>query len=280
MAGNMTIEDIIHEALYEDIKTGDITTKATVAEAQQGVARIISRQQGVIAGTKIAEHVFKQVDTDLLVKIDYSDGDAVQENETVLIVEGKAGAILQAERVALNFLAHLSGIATITAEYVSIVTGTSAKITDTRKTTPLLRAMEKEAVLSGGGVNHRMGLYDMILIKENHVRAAGGILNAVTQTHRFISEMGLSAAIEVETRNLDEVREALTTEIDRIMLDNMTIEEIKEAVELINHQVEVEVSGGVNLSNVREMALCGPDFISVGAITHSVKAFDFSLLID
>ena len=275
----MTIEDIIRETLYEDIKTGDITTKATVDKAQQGVARIISKQKGVIAGTKIAEHVCKQVDPDLIVKIDYSDGDLVQENETILIVEGNTGAILQAERVTLNFLAHLSGIATITAEYVSIVAGTSAKITDTRKTMPLLRAMEKEAVLSGGGVNHRMGLYDMILIKENHVRAAGGIRNAVTQTRRFISEMNLNVAIEVETRNLDEVREALTTEIDRVMLDNMTIEEIKEAVNLINHQVEVEVSGGVNLGNVREIALCGPDFISVGAITHSVKAFDFSLLL-
>jgi nicotinate-nucleotide pyrophosphorylase (carboxylating) len=280
MAGNMNIEDIIREALYEDIKTGDITTKAIVDETQQGVARIISRQKGVIAGTKIAEHVFKQVDPDLLVKIDYSDGDLVQENETILIVEGNTGAILQAERVALNFLAHLSGIATITSEYVSIIEGTSAKITDTRKTIPLLRAMEKEAVLSGGGVNHRMGLYDMILIKENHVHAAGGIRNAVTQTCRFISEMGLNAAVEVETRNLDEVREALTTDIDRIMLDNMTIEEIKEAVELINHQVQVEASGGVNRDNVRQIALCGIDYISIGALTHSAPAFDFSLLID
>ncbi len=167
-----------------------------------------------------------------------------------------------------------------TADYVALVNGTSAKITDTRKTTPLLRALEKEAVLAGGGVNHRMGLYDMILIKENHVRASGGIRNAVSQTRRFISEMDLDVAVEVETRNLDEVREALTTDITRIMLDNMTIAEIKEAVELINHQVEVEASGGVNRDTVREIALCGVDFISVGALTHSAPAFDFSLLLD
>ncbi len=280
MAGNITIEDIIRWALVEDIESGDITTQATVVGQQNITARIISKQKGVIAGIKIAEHVFKQVDNTLKIKLDYSDGDFVEPNETIVVIEGNTAAILRAERVALNFLGHLSGVATATADYVALVNGTSAKITDTRKTTPLLRALEKEAVLAGGGVNHRMGLYDMILIKENHVRASGGIRNAVSQTRRFISEMDLDVAVEVETRNLDEVREALTTDITRIMLDNMTIAEIKEAVELINHQVEVEASGGVSRETVREIALCGVDFISVGALTHSAPAFDFSLLLD
>jgi nicotinate-nucleotide pyrophosphorylase (carboxylating) len=280
MAVNMTIEDIIRNTLQEDLGKGDITTKATVPQSQKGVARIISKQSGVIAGTNIARQVFKEMDSDLTIKLDFSDGDKVEENETIIIAEGKIRSILQAERVALNFLAHLSGVATITAEYVDLVSDTNAKITDTRKTSPLLRKMEKEAVLAGGGVNHRIGLYDMVLLKENHIHAAGGIRNAVRQSLDYLAENELDVSVEVETRNIDEVREALTTDVNRIMLDNMTIDEIKEAVALINHQVEVEVSGGVNLNNVREIALCGPDFISVGAITHSVKAFDFSLLLN
>jgi len=280
MTGNKHLDELIHRALDEDLGSGDITTAAIVEETQTGVARIISKQEGIIAGTNITAHVFKIVDPQLKVKIDFSDGVLVQENETIIIIEGKLESVLQAERVALNYFAHLSGVATLTAEYVALVKGIEAKITDTRKTMPMMRALEKEAVLAGGGVNHRMGLYDMVLIKENHIHAAGDIRKAVGQTRRFLASTKIQAAIEVETRNLDEVREALTTDINRIMIDNMTIPEIKEAVELINHQVEVEVSGGVNLENVREIALCGPDFISIGAITHSAPAFDFSLLLD
>lgn len=280
MSGNMSFNDLIRHALNEDIGSGDVTTDAIIDVNTAGIARIISKQSGVIAGTSISRHVFLEVDPGLTVKVDFSDGDTVQENETILVVEGSIAAILKAERVALNYLAHLSGIATLTAEFVNLIKGTKTKITDTRKTTPLLRALEKDAVLSGGGYNHRMGLYDMVLIKENHIEAAGSITKAVEKATKIKTDTGVNLAIEVETRNMDEVREALTTDIDRIMLDNMTIDEIKEAVKLINHQVEVEVSGGVNLQNVREIALCGPDYISIGAITHSAPAFDFSLMLN
>jgi len=188
--------------------------------------------------------------------------------------------MLGSETTKRGFLARLSGIATLTAEYVRQIAHTTARIVDTRKTTPMLRAMEKAAVVAGGGYNHRMGLYDMVLIKENHVAAAGGILKAVKQTRKYLSEMEITANIEVEARNMEEVHEALTCDIERIMLDNMTIDEMREAVRLINHQVEVEASGGVNLANVRQIAETGVDFISVGALTHSAPAFDFSLLLD
>ncbi len=245
-----------------------------------GEGRIFTKQAGILAGTEITREVFYAVDRTLKVKIDFEDGIHVEPEAVVMVIEGSVRSVLSAERVALNFLGHLSGIATLTGKFVGLIRNTNAKIIDTRKTTPLLRRLEKNAVVAGGGENHRMGLYDMVLIKENHIRAAGGILQAVMATETHLKEIGRKIKIEVETRNMDEVHEALCCNIQRVMLDNMTIPEIKEAVKLINHQVEVEVSGGVNLGNVREIALCGVDYISVGAITHSAPVFDFSLLID
>ena len=280
MKENKSSRKIIEQALAEDIGSGDITTDSIVSEYSFGQARIISKQNGILSGIYICEHVFKTVDENLEIKIDHKDGDSLQSGETVMVINGKTGSILKAERVALNFLAHLSGVATFTNRFVNKLGTTKTKIIDTRKTTPLLRVLEKEAVVHGGGANHRMGLYDMVLIKENHIRAAGGIRRAVEQTNRFLSEMKIDAKIEVETTNLDEVHEALTCEIDRIMLDNMTIDQMKEAVGLINHQVEVEASGGIGLEQVNDIASTGVDFISVGAITHSAPAFDFSLLLE
>jgi nicotinate-nucleotide pyrophosphorylase (carboxylating) len=270
----------IKKEIDEDIGSGDYTTQATVKPHQKGSAKIISKQSGIIAGTAIAEHVFKTLDPKLRVKIDYSDGNFLYGDETVMLIEGNVNSILSAERTALNYLAHLSGIATLTGKFVYEIKGTPAKITDTRKTTPLLRAMEKEAVKAAGGINHRMGLYDMILIKENHILAAGGIIHAVKQTRRFLKEMELDLLIEVETRTLVDVREALTCRIDRIMLDNMNIDKIREAVHLVNKQVTLEASGGITLENVREIAETGVDYISIGALTHSAPAFDFSLLLE
>jgi len=280
MSGKTYHFDLLHEALKEDIGAGDLTSEATVPVELTGEGRIYSRQAGILAGTEITREAFHIVDPKLKVKIDFRDGDQVGPQETVMVIEGQIRSILSAERVALNFLGRLSGIATLTGKYVEHTRDTNARIIDTRKTTPLLRRFEKAAVVAGGGENHRMGLYDMVLIKENHVRAAGGIQNAVRATEAYLKERGTAVKIEVETRNLDEIHEAICCNIQRIMLDNMTVPEIKEAVKLINRQVEVEVSGGVNLENVREIALCGVDYISVGAITHSAPVFDFSLLID
>lgn len=280
MSGNYSWQLLVRQALEEDLGTGDITTAATVDETVAGTGRIICKQNGMLSGSRVAEYVFGQVDKDLVVRQKFSDGAELVKGETVMEIEGKLSSVLQAERVALNFMAHLSGVATMTAEFVGLISGTGAKIIDTRKTTPLLRAMEKQAVLDGGGYNHRMGLYDMVLIKENHIRAAGSIRKAVEQTRRFLASTGIKCAIEVETRNLDEVKEALTTRIDRIMLDNMSLSEMSQAVRLIDHKTEVEASGGVTRATVRQIAETGVDYISVGALTHSTPAFDFSLLLD
>jgi len=274
------LDRLISDALAEDLGTGDVTTRAINVNKKTAIGRILCRQNGIVAGVQIAKHVFLQHDQDLNVKIDHKDGDTVSANEAIIVVEGKAASILSSERVALNFLSHLSGIATLTGKYVHRIRHTKAKITDTRKTTPLFRAIEKEAVRAGGGFNHRFGLYDMVLIKENHIQAAGGIKSAVEQTRRFMIETQLRLKIEVETTNLDEIHEALECNIDRIMLDNMTLEEIREAVQLINHQTEVEVSGGVTLDTVVDIAETGIDYISVGALTHSAPAFDLTLLFD
>ena len=272
--------ELIIKSLQEDVGGGDITTRATIRSSYKGEARIISKQEGILAGSVVCAHVFSSIDRDLKVKISCFDGNPIKPNDTVILIAGSIGSIVTAERTALNYLAHLSGVATLTAQFVKQIKGTRAKITDTRKTLPFLRALEKEAVKAGGGYNHRMGLYDMILIKENHITAVGGIVRAVEQTQRFLDKMGLDTNIEVETRSLDDVREALACPVTRIMLDNMTLDEMRQAVKLINHQVEVEASGNVNLENVREIALCGVDYISVGAITHSAPAFDFSLIVN
>lgn len=271
---------IVKEALKEDIGDRDITTDAILEKEKEGRARIISKQKGILAGVHVAEHVFYAIDPELKIEMDYKNGDEIKKGNIIIQIHGSVSSILKAERVALNFLAHLSGIATLTKKFVNKINNDATKIIDTRKTTPMLRALEKEAVRAGGGYNHRMGLYDMVLIKENHIRAAGGIGKAVNQTKKFLKQMNIDAKIEVETTNVNEIQEALECKIHRIMLDNMAIDKMKNAVNVINGKVEVEASGGVTLDNISKIADTGVDYISLGAITHSAPAFDFSLLLE
>ena len=277
-SGFQKIQEIVKIALEEDLGKGDITSELIIPEKQKGMGFIIAKEKGIIAGLEVAKSVFKQVDPGLVFKPLVSDGDKVRPNQKVALIRGKAKSILAGERTALNFLQRLSGIATLTGEFVRKIRGTKAKILDTRKTAPGLRLLEKYAVKKGGGKNHRQGLYDMILIKDNHIEAAGSISLAIRKALR--NRKGLK--IEVETRNLEEIKEALNFKINRIMLDNFRSEDLKKAVKLIrskNKKVEIEASGKVNLKNVRKIALSGVDFISVGALTHSAKALDFSLLL-
>jgi nicotinate-nucleotide pyrophosphorylase (carboxylating) len=272
------IQKIVKIALEEDLGSGDITSNLIIPEKQKRQAIIITNESGVIAGLEVVKSVFKQVDPGLMFKPLVSDGDKVRPNQKVALIRGKIKSILAGERTALNFLQKLSGIATLTGEFVGKIKGTRAKILDTRKTTPGLRLLEKHAVKKGGGKNHRLGLYDMILIKDNHIEAAGSISLAIRQALR--NRKGLK--IEVETRNLEEIKQALNFKIDRIMLDNFKPGDLKKAVQLIrskNKKVEIEASGRVNLHNVRKIALSGVDYISVGALTHSAKSLDFSLLL-
>jgi len=273
-------QELICLALQEDIGRGDITSAATIDPAHESKAVILCKQDGILAGMNIATLVFKTVDADLQISPRHQDKDPLRAGETVMSIKGRTLSILQGERVALNFLCHLSGVATLTARFVRQVQGLPVKIIDTRKTIPLWRDLQKQAVLAGGGYNHRMGLYDMFLIKENHIRAAGSISRAVAGARHYMKQHGISADIEIETTNIDEIREALGCKVKRIMLDNMTIAEMAEAVKLINRQAEVEASGGVNLDNVRAIAATGVNFISIGALTHSARALDLSLLIE
>jgi nicotinate-nucleotide pyrophosphorylase (carboxylating) len=273
-------QELISRALSEDIGTGDLTSAAVIGKEHLSRAVIVCKQDGILAGSRIAAQTFRIVDPELQISLGRQDKDRLQNGESIMRLNGRTVSILQAERVALNFLGHLSGIATLTHKYVQQVKGLRVKIIDTRKTIPLWRTLQKQAVLAGGGYNHRMGLYDMVLIKENHILAAGSITRAVTRARAYLQQKGIKAAIEVETTDLEEVHEALACQVDRIMLDNMTIPEMVEAVKLINRQVEVEASGGVNLDNVRTVAETGVDLISIGTLTHSVIALDFSLLLE
>jgi nicotinate-nucleotide pyrophosphorylase (carboxylating) len=274
-----SVENFIKLALEEDIGRGDITTQATVEENKIGQAQIIAKQSGILAGIDHAIHSFYTLDSDIHTSTDYKNGDKINPGDLILHIDGKISSILQVERTALNLLAHLSGISTLTAKYVEQTGGTRAKVVDTRKTTPLWRDLEKEAVRHGGGENHRMGLYDMILIKENHIQAAGSIQKAVERSKKYLSDTHMKCKIEVETTSLDQVREALACNVDQIMLDNMGLAEMKEAVSIIAGRALVEASGGVSLEHIRSIAETGVDLISVGALTHSAPAFDFSLLI-
>ena len=274
------IKKLIREALKEDLGSlGDLTTLSTVPEGLIKQAKIFTKEEGVLAGIEVAELVFKEVDPEIKFGPQKSDGERVLRGEIIALVNGPARGILTAERTALNFLSRLSGIATLTAEFVKRVKGTKAKILDTRKTTPGLRELEKYAVRVGGGENHRFGLFDMILIKENHIAVAGGIEKAVLDAKKYLNARGLTSKIEVEAKSLDEVQQALKAGVDRIMLDNMSIDEMKEAVALAQGRVELEASGRITLENVREVAETGVDFISIGALTHSAKALDLSLLL-
>jgi nicotinate-nucleotide pyrophosphorylase (carboxylating) len=269
---------VVESALLEDIGIGDVTSTATIPVDQMAEGAFLCKDDGVIAGLEIAALAFTACDPDSRFVARVRDGDAVRAGQTVAVVHGAAREILRAERTALNFLQRMSGIATATRRYVDAVAGTGARITDTRKTAPGLRILDKWAVRLGGGVNHRFGLDDLVLIKDNHIAAAGTITAAVDRCRAYLEQRGFALGIEVETTTLDEVREALgCAGITRIMLDNFAPDSMREAVRIIDHRVEVEASGGITLATVRAFAETGVDVISVGALTHSVKALDISL---
>jgi nicotinate-nucleotide pyrophosphorylase (carboxylating) len=271
------IADVVARALAEDVGSGDVTTRATVPDGAQGVATITQKAPGVVFGLDVAEAAFRAADASLTVERLGPEGEWREPGTPVLRVSGHAAGILTAERTALNFLQRLSGVATLTARYVRAIEGTGARILDTRKTTPTLRPLEKAAVVAGGGTSHRFGLFDMVLIKENHVAAAGGIGNAV-RAARALAGDGI--AIEVEAQTADEVREALEAGAPRILLDNMTPEQMRAIVAEVAGRAELEASGNVNLDTVRGAAETGVDFVSVGALTHSAPALDLSLILE
>lgn len=272
------VTDFIKRSLQEDLGSGDHSSLASIAAGKQGKARLIFKEYGIAAGIELAVQIFKTVDKTLKIELFKKDGDVVNYGEIGLLVSGSVHSILVSERLVLNCMQRLSGIATITNKVVKKIEGTNTKILDTRKTTPGLRMFEKWAVTIGGGYNHRFGLYDMIMLKDNHVDYAGGITKAVENTAKYLAENNLKLAIEVETRNMEEVKEALTQpSVDRIMFDNFTPELMKEAVQLVNHKTETEASGGITIENVKSYAETGVDFISIGALTHSVKSLDISL---
>lgn len=278
LINNSRLTHLIEEAILEDVGMGDVTTDSIISSDMLGHGEIRVKESGVIAGLEIAEMVFHFIDPELMFKKISEDGSFIESGTIVAVVDGSFASILKVERIVLNIMQRMSGIATVTNKFVDTVRGTNTKITDTRKTVPGLRILDKLAVQIGGGVNHRFGLDDMVLIKDNHIAAAGGISAAIEKCQAYLQQKKFKVKIEVETKNLAEVTEALTHKsIDRIMLDNFSPGEMKKAVELINHSVEVEASGNVSLDNVRAIAETGVDFISVGALTHSPKALDISL---
>jgi len=274
------LKKIIKSALDEDIQSGDVTTQAIISQSVLGTGKFLIKADGVIASLNVAQKVFSQVDNKIDFKVLIQDGEKVKAGNIAAEVEGKASSILTAERTALNFLQRMSGIATLTNKFVEEISHTKAKILDTRKTVPGLRLLDKEAVRLGGGTNHRIGLFDMFLIKDNHIEIAGSITNAIKACRDYQKKKNSNLKIEVETKNLDEVKEALDCNVDIIMLDNFKTDMMRKAVAIINGKCKVEASGNINLENVKEVAETGVDFISVGALTHSVKALDISLEVE
>ncbi len=278
MINEQELRQFIENALHEDVREGDHSSLASIDKDTQGKARLLVKDNGILCGVDVAKAVFEAVDTNLTMDIHISEGNTVRYGDIAFHVYGSAISILTAERLVLNCLQRMSGIATRTNEYVKAIEGTSAKVIDTRKTTPNLRFLEKYAVTVGGGFNHRFGLYDMIMLKDNHIDFCGGITKAVQKVHEYLKAHALNLRIEVETRNLDNVREVMRCGgIDRIMLDNFTPELVKEAILLIDGKYETEASGGITLDTIRSFAETGVDYISVGALTHSVKSLDLSL---
>ena len=272
------IHQFIASSLAEDIGDGDHTSLATIPANISGKAKLLVKDTGILAGVELALAIFQQVDPGLKVTLFKNDGDAVKPGDIAFEVTGDPRSILTAERLVLNCMQRMSGIATTTHHIVELLAGTGTKVLDTRKTTPGFRYFEKWAVKIGGGVNHRFGLYDMILIKDNHVDYSGGILQAIENTHRYLKENNKTLAIEIEVRSLDELEQVLQIGgVDRILLDNFELGNLKEAVRRINHSFITEASGGITIDNIRDYAECGVDFISVGALTHSVKSLDLSL---
>ncbi len=277
MIDNPLIDAVIDIAFKEDIGDGDHTTLSCIPHDLEGRARLLVKQDGILCGVELAKKIFAKFDPTLKMTQYLHDGDAIKKGDVAFIVEGKTISILQTERLVLNFMQRLSGIATQTHEYVKLLEGTGTKILDTRKTTPGLRLLEKYAVKVGGGENHRIGLYDMILIKDNHIDYAGGVTAAITKTKEYLKAKGKNLKIEVEARTLDEIKEILTFDVDRILIDNFTPEETKTAVALINGKCKTESSGGITKESIRAYAEAGVDYISVGALTHHINSLDLSL---
>lgn len=272
------LEDrLIDLAFAEDIGDGDHTTLCCIPEDAVGKSHLLIKEDGILAGVEVAKRVFARFDDTLKVEVFMDDGSEVKKGDIAMLVTGKTRSLLQTERLMLNIMQRMSGIATTTRKYVDLLKGTNTKVLDTRKTTPGMRMLEKQAVKIGGGVNHRIGLFDMILLKDNHVDFAGGIRNAIDKCHKYLDEKSLNLKIEIEVRNFDELEQALERGgVDRIMLDNFTVTDTKKAVDMIAGKYETESSGGITFDTIRQYAECGVDFVSVGALTHSVKCLDMS----
>lgn len=277
MSLNDQLDDLIKYWFAEDIGDGDHTSLSSIPATAMGKSRLIIKETGVLAGVEVAKRIFAAFDPDLKMTQYLNDGDEVKPGDIAFDVEGKVLSLLQTERLMLNIMQRMSGVATVTRKYAKCLEGLKTKVLDTRKTTPGLRLLEKQAVKIGGGTNHRIGLFDMILLKDNHVDFAGGIENAITRAKDYCKEKGKDLKIEIEVRNFDELNQVLAIGgVDRIMLDNFNTENTKKAVELISGRYEVESSGGITFDTLRDYAECGVDFISVGALTHSVKSLDMS----
>jgi nicotinate-nucleotide pyrophosphorylase (carboxylating) len=270
------IDDLLTLAFAEDVGDGDHTTLSTIPADERGRQRLIIKEEGILAGVEVARKVFAKFDPELQMTVHIHDGARVKPGDVAFEVEGRVQSLLQTERIMLNIMQRMSGIATTTVRYQKELEGLNTKVIDTRKTMPGMRILDKEAVAIGGGGNHRIGLFDMILIKDNHVDFAGGIAQAVSAAKDYCRRTGRDLKIEVEVRDTDEIRQALAADVDRIMLDNFSPERTAEAVKLINGATEVESSGGITLATLRAYGECGVDFISVGALTHSVKGLDMS----
>ena len=271
------VDKLIDLSFAEDIGDGDHTTLCCIPEEARGKSRMIIKEEGILAGVKIAEEVFNRFDSTLKVEILIKDGTKVKPGDVAMVVEGSVRSLLQTERLMLNIVQRMSGIATITHKYMELLKGTKAKVLDTRKTTPGMRILEKMAVKIGGGENHRIGLFDMILLKDNHVDFAGGISNAIDRCHEYLEAKSKDLKIEIEVRSIDELNQVLEHGgVNRIMLDNFSVENTRMAVDLIGGKYEIESSGGITLDTIRSYAECGVDYISIGALTHSVKSLDIS----
>ena len=274
----LAIKELIAQALAEDIGDGDHTSLSTIPLNAKGKVELIAKDEGIIAGVEVAAMVFRELDGNLRVDIFIEDGNSIVPGDRVMTIEGSSQSLLSAERTALNFIQRMSGIATFTNEVYSKIADLNTKLLDTRKTTPCNRVVEKLAVRLGGGTNHRFGLYDMIMIKDNHVDFAGGISNAINSTQKYLSENGKKLKVEIEVRNFDELNDVINSGgIDRIMLDNFSPADLRKAVKLIDHKFETEASGGITIDNIRQYAETGVDFISVGALTHQINSLDLSL---
>lgn len=274
---NELIDRLIDLSFAEDIGDGDHTTLCCIPEEAMGKSHLLIKEDGILAGVEIAKEVFARFDPTMVVEVLINDGAKVHRGDIAMVVTGKVRSLLQTERLMLNIMQRMSGIATMTHRYVERIEGTGAHVLDTRKTTPGMRMLEKMAVKIGGGVNHRIGLFDMILLKDNHIDFAGGISNAINRCHAYLKERNLDLKIEIEVRNFDELNQALECGgVNRIMLDNFTVADTKKAVDLINHRYEVESSGNITLDTIRSYAEQGVDYVSVGALTHSVKGLDMS----